>query len=85
MKAIFELRLKLNLTKKRLLGNESKTMKTIKILQRILEIPGAYNDNYLSRITSLLQILTEFSRMFHGMSLEGSSIHVVVSKHSRNF
>ena len=54
-------------------------MKTIKILQRILEIPGAYNDNYLSRITSLLQILTEFSRMFHGMSLEGSSIHVVVS------
>ena len=56
------------------------TMKTITILQRILEILEAYyTTTYFSRITQLSQILTEFSRMFHGMLSEGSSIHVTVS------
>ena len=56
------------------------TMKTITILQRILEILEAYyTTTYFSRITLLSQILTEFSRMFHCMLLEGSSIHVTVS------
>ena len=55
-------------------------MKAITILRRILEILEAYyTTTYFSRITLLSQILTEFSRMFHCMLLEGSSIHVTVS------
>ena len=56
------------------------TMKTITILKSFLEILEDYNTTILiSRITSLLKNLTEFSRMFHCMLLEGSSIHVTWS------
>ena len=56
------------------------TKKTITILKSFLEILEDYNTTILiSRITSLLQNLTEFSRMFHRMLLEGSSIHVTWS------
>ena len=56
------------------------TMKTITILKSFLEILEDYNTTILiSRITSLLKNLTEFSRMFHFMLLEGSSIHVTWS------
>ena len=56
------------------------TMKTMTILKSFLEILEDYNTTILiSRITSLLQNLTEFSRMFHCMLLEGSSIHVTWS------